>query len=175
MESKACSCKLIPSRESVMCIIQSRNVLTYVPQGYSHIGCLPQSAKWWFALFMMRYGIPINSAWFKDDDFGPHISNAVLRFLSWHFQVLSNRYPVLFEEEFLWPITYTLVIVFCGFTWRVRFFRNIRTQFWNYYPIGDWSRFYRNINDSPEQFCYSFAYVHDLRGRNIKLVEIIFC
>lgn len=77
---QACSCKLIQSRESVVCIIQSRNIRTYVPQ------CTPTSdvclslMSDGFTLFLMRYGIPINSAWFKQDGSGPHINNAPLHF-----------------------------------------------------------------------------------------------
>jgi hypothetical protein len=37
------------------------------------------------------------------------------------------------------------------------FFRHIRTQFRNCYPIRDWSCFYSSTNRDPEQFCYSFA------------------
>jgi hypothetical protein len=54
-----------------------------------------------FVPFLMGYGISMNLAWCQQGGARPHTSNAVLGFLHDVFEerVLSNRYPVLFEEE----------------------------------------------------------------------------
>jgi hypothetical protein len=52
-----------------------------------------------FVLFLVIYGISMNSAQFQQDGAKPHIRNAVLRVLHKFFKERArlNRYPTLFE------------------------------------------------------------------------------
>lgn len=108
--------------------------------------------------WVMGYGMPMNSAWFQQDDARPHTNHVVLSHLHdvLEERVLSNRYPTEFDEGFSWPSTSpdlkSLPIIFVGYLKDRMYQKNLHTISELNTAIQWELHFYRNSNQHSEWF-----------------------